>query len=395
MAKKLTPIVLCAALIAALATGCVPQSNISSGAGAKDYPVTIGDVTIRSEPTGAAVLTPNVASVVLTLGYETQLKAKGEACTQSDLSVLPNVTADGAAQIKGLGANLVLTDTALTDSQKSAMEKEGITVLVLKKAQSREDLSRLYTQVGAALRGAATGGGKGKTMAEGLYQTIDDITRQVPQDNKPVTAVYLYDTQGTAATGDTLQGKLIESAGLTNVAQGGTGGKIKTQDLLISNPQYIFCAKGVKEQLTSSADFKKLAAVQKGKIYEMDSNLMTLQGEELVDAVSFMAGTVYPELLQNTSSGAGSSSGGSSGSSPMNLNQTLKKGAQGNDVLTMQKRLQELGYMFVNPSGVFAEGTEQSVKDFQYLNGLSATGVADPATLQKLFSSDPKKRVNP
>lgn len=394
MVKKRTPVVLCAALIAAMITGCVPQSNISSGAGAKDYPVTIGDVTIRSEPTGAVVLTPNAASVVLTLGYETQLKAKSQACTQSDLSVLPNVTADSADQIKSLGANLVLTDTALTDSQKSAMDKDGITVLVLKKAQSREDLSRLYSQVGGALRGASTGAGKGKTMAQGLFQTIDDITRQVPQSNKPVTAVYLYDAQGSAATGDTLQGKLIEAAGLTNVAQGGTGGKIKTADVVIANPQYVFCAKGVKEQIMDSADYKKLAAVQKGKVYEMDPDLMVLQGEELVDAVSFMAGTAYPELLQSTSSASGTSSSASSGSAPMNLNQTLQKGANSNDVLTMQKRLQELGYMFVTPNGVFGDGTEQSVKDFQYLNGMQATGVADPQTLQKLFSSDPKKRVN-
>lgn len=136
----------------------------------------------------------------------------------------------------------------------------------------------------------------------------------------------------------------------------------------------------------------------------MDPSLMLLQGEQMVDAVSFMAGTVYPELLKSTSSAvsappestsSGKSAGTSSAntSSGLNLNQTLKKGMQSDDVLKMQNRLQELGYMFVKPTGLFAEGTEQSVKDFQLLNSLSATGIADPATLQKMFSSGAVKRT--
>jgi peptidoglycan hydrolase-like protein with peptidoglycan-binding domain len=34
------------------------------------------------------------------------------------------------------------------------------------------------------------------------------------------------------------------------------------------------------------------------------------------------------------------------------------------------------------------------VKDFQYLNGLTVTGIADENTLAKLYSADAKKRTN-
>ncbi len=77
----------------------------------------------------------------------------------------------------------------------------------------------------------------------------------------------------------------------------------------------------------------------------------------------------------------------------MNLNQTLKFGMQSGDVMKLQKRLEELGYMFVEPTGLYAEGTQQSVKDFQYLNGLTVTGVADPETLKLIFSNQAKKRT--
>ena len=46
----------------------------------------------------------------------------------------------------------------------------------------------------------------------------------------------------------------------------------------------------------------------------------------------------------------------------------------------------------MNPTGLYAEGTEQSVKDFQLLNGMLVTGVADEETLALLFSDEAKPR---
>ncbi|MCI2034303.1 MAG: peptidoglycan-binding protein [Oscillospiraceae bacterium] len=411
MLKKYTAALLCAVFVFSFLIGCGPKNDISSGVGAKDFPATVEKVTISNEPTGVAVLSPNLADVVLALGYEIKLKAKSTGCTQSDLAALPDVTADDADKIKGCGANLVLSDTALTQAQQSAMDKAGITVLVISPAADRADFPRLYSAVGAALKGAVTGYEKGKKIAAGIFETIDDITRAIPSSNTPVTAVYLYDTDGNAATGDTVAGSLVKAAGLQNVAAGATKGKYAVRDLQLANPDYIFCAKGVKAKILASETLKQLSAVKKNKIYEMDPNKMKLQGEEMVEAVSFMAGTAYPQLLQGTASSAAPSSPSSAASSPassspssssassavssnsLNLNQTLKPGMQSDDILKMQNRLLELGYMFVKPSGLFAEGTEQSVKDFQLLNGLPATGIADPVTLQKMFSSDAKKRT--
>lgn len=401
MLKKLTALILCAAIGFAALAGCRKSNDISSGAGAKDFPVTIGNVILDGEPSGAAVLSPNLADVILALGYEVQLKAKSAGCTQSDLSVLPNVTADDAEKIKQLGANVVFTDAALTESQSSAMQKAGITVLSLKPAVDRKTLQQLYVEVGSALKGAVTGYNRGKDISDGLFQTIDDITRVIPENKNPITAVYLYDDAEKAVTGDTIQSRLMEAAGVTNCAEGGTNGKFSKKELLIADPQYIFCAKGVKTKLKADAEYKKLTAVKNGKVYEMDPTLMLLQGNTMVNAVSFMAGTVYPELA-STVSGSSSAPGDSPASSgtsqgtvsgaDINLNQTLKSGMQSDDILKLQKRLEELGYMFMKPTGLYGEGTQQSVKDFQYLNGMSVTGVADPDTLKKIFSSDAKKR---
>ena len=89
-----------------------------------------------------------------------------------------------------------------------------------------------------------------------------------------------------------------------------------------------------------------------------------------------------------------SGSGESSGTTSANTGITLQKGDEGDEVLKLQNRLKELGYLFVNATGTFAEGTEQSVKDFQLLNGMTVTGIADPETLQKIYSDDAKPRTN-
>lgn len=394
MGKRLSVLFLCAVFVLSALSACKRENNLSSGAGASEFPVVIGDAKISREPSGAAVLSPNIASVILSIGYEIALKARSAACTQSDLSVLPAVTADDAQKIKSLGADLVFADS-MTDSQKSAMEKAGVTVLTLEPAKNREDLERLYSEVGAALKGAQTGYQKGTEVANGVFQTIDDISRVIPDSDTPVTAVYLYDAKGKAATGDTLAGSLIEAAGLTNPASGGKNGAFPAADLLRADPRYLFCAAGVKAQLEASADFSKLTAVREKRVYEMDPVLMTRQGGEIVEAVTFLAGTVHPELLQkeSSSSGAASSPSASQTTASIDLNQTLKSGMQNDDVMKMQKRLEELGYMFAKPTGLYGEATVQAVKDFQYLNSMSTSGVADPETLKKMFSSAAVKRA--
>ncbi|MFR7478734.1 MAG: peptidoglycan-binding domain-containing protein [Acutalibacteraceae bacterium] len=55
--------------------------------------------------------------------------------------------------------------------------------------------------------------------------------------------------------------------------------------------------------------------------------------------------------------------------------------------MALQKRLDELGYMFVACSGTYGDATVQAVMDFQLLNGMETTGIAD-AKMQKVLYWD-------
>lgn len=415
--KRILAGMLSASLLISAFAGCSDKGDISSGAAAQDFPVTVGSVTLKNEPKGVAVFSPNLADVILAMGYEISLKAKSEACDQADLSVLPNVSPSDAAAVKATGATLALFDANPGDDVTAALQKQGVTSLVIAAATSRSDLERLYSEVGAALKGGSTGYQKGVKTADGIFLTLDDITRVVPETDTPVTVCYLYDAKGKAATGGMLADTLIESAGLVNAFQGSSGGQASVQDLSIANPQYIFCGEGVKKQLQESADYKKLDAVANNRVYEMDPTYMERQGRGIIQAASFMAGTVYPELLEGTlpsskPAESSSSSGGSSSSKSSSSSQsassvqsgsqaagsvpsgTYKLGDKSDGVKALQTRLDQLGYMFTAVNGEFTAGTEQAVKDFQYLNGMSVTGIADSDTITKLNSADAKKREN-
>ncbi len=68
---------------------------------------------------------------------------------------------------------------------------------------------------------------------------------------------------------------------------------------------------------------------------------------------------------------------------------SLKKGSTGADVVALQARLIELGYMKAGSNdGNFGSGTEAAVKAFQEKNKLKADGIAGKDTLGRLYSDE-------
>ena len=67
---------------------------------------------------------------------------------------------------------------------------------------------------------------------------------------------------------------------------------------------------------------------------------------------------------------------------------TLSKGDKSDEVVEMQTRLSELGYLNETPDGNFGGKTQTAVKVFQQMAGLPITGIADNATLTALYAED-------
>ena len=71
----------------------------------------------------------------------------------------------------------------------------------------------------------------------------------------------------------------------------------------------------------------------------------------------------------------------------LKTNQMLSPGDDNAQVKAMQIRLKELGYYTNTIDGEYGNSTKSAVKAFQKNNGLTQTGIADEATLEKMVSS--------
>lgn len=97
-----------------------------------------------------------------------------------------------------------------------------------------------------------------------------------------------------------------------------------------------------------------------------------------------LAGTKPLELLYKKADGTSSSSGSGTSSG---LTRTLRRGYTGDDVVTVQQRLKELGYYTGSIDGVYGSGSIAAATAFQKNNGLKVDGLTGQSTYAALFSS--------
>ena len=298
--QRIAAVVLAALMTVLLLAGC----GGSGGAGGKEgsYPVEVGGVSVSAKPAGIAVLSDNLADIVIALRYEGQMTGKSESCTQSELDLLPNLSIDDPGGIKGSGADVVLLDAEPNEAQRLALEEQELQVIVLPAATNRESFMRLYEQIGALFQGSGVGDERGKKLANSTLMLLDDIERSIPARSVTPTGCYLYDLNGHAVTGDTFAGMLFSYAGVQNVFASSVSNSTEGASITAGNPMYIFCAPGLKDQILKDRRYRYLSAVKNNRVYELDPTLITRQGDTIVEGISEIAGTVYPELLDDAMS---------------------------------------------------------------------------------------------
>lgn len=377
-----------------------------------EYPVTVSGVTIQKSPEKVVILSDSLADIILALELENKLIARTDECTQEKLATLPSI---GSIQnidlnkISSYSPDLILADKTIENNLLEKLQTLNIPVICLEPATKRESFITLYQDLGSILAGAQTGKTLGENTANNILMTLDDINRIIPKKGVVTTACYFYDNNKKIASGDTLASMLLELSGATNIAKGSTNFNIDITALKISNPNFIFCAENTKNDLLADSTISSLQAAQNGKTFEMDKSLMTRQGHTVVDAVTFMASKMYPEIATSNSSKSDNNETSSKqeGTSQTESNSTesiaektyeniqISNGDVSDDVLKVENRLDELNFMPTKPDNVFNEYTVRAITDFQYINGLNATGEANKETLELLFSDHAKTREEP
>lgn len=421
--KKLVVLCFLNLFICVFLAGCLFGNN-SLVQSKNDYPVTVNDVKLSKQPEKVVVLSDSLADIIIAQGYEVQLVARADECSQEEIALLESVGSKSKInieKIKSFSPDLILDDYVLSDEQRQELISSKINIITLEIAHDRNELENLYVSLGKIFKGQTTGTEKGLKTINNVLRTLDDINRIVPSSDVIVTACYIY-ADGSFATGDMISGQLLELAGALNIGAGDSDGEIDFEALALSNPNYIFYSD--KFNISKlNANLKDLNAITNNHLYSMEDSMMIRQGKSMIEAVSFMTETIFPQISSskvdkievsyndnnstknsnivstnnqssnnNTSSKSSSTSQQSSNNkNTININ-LLTLGSSNDDILKLQKRLDDLNYMPIKPNGTFDNRTVRAITDFQFINKLPATGELNKKTFELLLSSNAKPR---
>lgn len=267
-----------------------------------DFPAEVGGICLTSAPQRVLVLSPSLAEIVVDLGYGERLCGRAEECNMPEsVAALPSVgrtqrpEREALVQLK---PELVLMQSAPSATTAALFETLEIPVAVIPAAGTFDELEELYRQVGCLFAGEETGGKRGGMLFSELKNRLAAIAEWVDADfsDRPV-ALYVPDTTGSAACGDTVLQMVIQAAGLSNGAQGGSGWLLPAD--AAARAEWIFCPVGNEEMIKSAALYAQSPAALNNRVVGVDSALFERQGSRLFRAALLMAQTAYPATFES------------------------------------------------------------------------------------------------
>lgn len=261
------------------------------------------DVTISKKPERIISLVPSSTEVIYALGlgdkivgvttyddYPAEVKSKEKI---GDLKV-------NTEKVVSLQPDLILANS-LNGEAVDGLRQLGLTVLVT----NAQTFDEVYTTI--EMIGKATGASdKAEELVANMKKEVESVKEKVkgiPQDKKPKVWVEIDDKFFSTGKG-TFMNDIIEMAGGVNIASDLEGWKqLSEEQIILRNPDVIFdtysymnpnAAKLIKER----AKWQSISAVKNGKVYDVDSNVISRPGPRITQGLKQVAKYLHPELFK-------------------------------------------------------------------------------------------------
>jgi iron complex transport system substrate-binding protein len=143
-------------------------------------------------------------------------------------------------------------------------------------------------------------------LVDSMKQRAAAIEQKVAGASKPTVFVEVYNKPLMTAGSGTLIDDLVKAAGGTNIGAVAGGGfpSFSTEVLLQDNPDVYIATTGAQQdpgQIAARAGYSGLKAVQDGRVYVIEDNLIVRAGPRLVDGLEQLARMVHPEIFGSPS----------------------------------------------------------------------------------------------
>lgn len=280
-----------AALILCLLLSCVMLFGGCSKESTREYPVTLGGVTIEKEPKNIVVLSANFADIISYIGYDVKMVGRSSECDQKFLHVVPIMGSAASPDIDAITAaetDLVIADNTLGADVRNRIEEAGVQVLTLDPATTEAALRERYADLGVALGGDVTGRQRGEEGYDELFEMLRTLNTSVKTDVVR-TAAYLYlNENGELCTfvKGSLEYKFFSYNGSTNIFSNQTEPVVNLSDLRIGSPNYLFYdSPEVLEVLNADENLTNLKALVDGRTCMIEKRNFERQGTSAEAAV--------------------------------------------------------------------------------------------------------------
>lgn len=351
------------------------------------YPVSVGAEQVDSKPERVLVLDDNVADILIACGYTNRIIGCSTDCTQKELKATEKYGSDINPRtdiISQADADIIFASPDVSYQDYKELKESGTLVLRMAPAKSIDTLDTLYSNICTIMSGNIEGDRLGTECAKRVVDSMNKAT-----SNTVVKGCYLYSLDRVnAVTNDMFESDILQYAGVQNIAtELDFGGILPVNKIIATDNQqgfafYILCEKGLKDKILQDVTFKNTNVVSKNRVIEIPSEYLSRQGNSAVSGIKYIE-----KAIKDNSNRKGKNLAEDYGIEIFDgISYTLDE--EDSYVLAIQKRLKDLGYLSIEPTGYFGQSTADAVKSFQINNELNRRdGVADKETIDRLFST--------
>jgi iron complex transport system substrate-binding protein len=296
--KKAACVVICAILLATLGAGC---TQLSSNQTTQSGGITVTDdagrtVTVAQTPHRIISLAPSITEDLFALGLGG--KVVGDTTYDNYPPAAVNITKVGGfsspsiEKIVSLNPDIVFASSLENNTLLSTLSGYGIPTVVINPTSLTGILNDL------SLIGKVTGStGNSSALVANLTQKMTANSISVASHPRVLYLVW-YDPIMSAGA-DTFEGDIIAHAGGINVAQlaNVSGyGTMSKESIVALNPSVIIANSAMNstavQQVKSDPALATVDAVKNGKIYILDSDIISRPGPRAFDALEQIAGII-------------------------------------------------------------------------------------------------------
>lgn len=296
--KKMLCAVLACMLI--LFTACSAKSTSDAR-----WPAQAGGYSFEHAPKQVVSLSPSATEIIFILGYGGRLAGVSDFCkppkAAGKLQRCGSALEPDCDKITGLKPDIVFVPAELPKAAREALEKAKIKTVLLKSADTTDDMLENCRIVSTAFEGADKAELVVRQLKLFIDTTVQYIGESIESDIEPgeTTALYLRKIPYTVATGDTLEGKLLQEIGFVNPAKQYTLWSYPSDEAQNLDPDYIFCDKSVQTKaLQKSSVYKEKAALSNERVYTLDAAIFERRSPRLFLELERVMKEAFPDAFE-------------------------------------------------------------------------------------------------